>query len=222
MSTESTLPPRGDVTREALIATAMQAFARDGFDAASTRAIARDAGVNQALIGYHFGGKRGLYLACFEHIVERVRRRIAPALRRIDEQLNERPADAAGRCEAALEALFGLTDAFADVMISGESAAWAQLILREQQAPTDAFRVVLEGFMEPVLRCLTRLIAMARGEREAEAHRLRAITVVGQVLVFRTCRAGMLHHLGWDDVGASEAAIVRRHIRATVGAVALG
>lgn len=165
MSRTPTLPPRGDVTREALVTTAMQAFARDGFDAASTRAVARDAGVNQALIGYHFGGKQGLYLACFEHIVERVRTRLGPTLRRVEERLEDLPTGATARREAALEALLELTDAFAQIMVSAESAVWAQLILREQQTPTDAFRVLLEGFMDPVLRCLTRLIAAARASR---------------------------------------------------------
>ncbi|MFT7177522.1 MAG: AcrR family transcriptional regulator, partial [Halioglobus sp.] len=63
---------RGEKTREALLTAAMDAFGRAGFDAASNRAIADSAGVNQALIGYHFGGKRGLYLAMFEHISEQM------------------------------------------------------------------------------------------------------------------------------------------------------
>ena len=48
VSTISTSPSRGDQTREALVAAAMDIFGRDGFHAASTRAIARAAGANQA------------------------------------------------------------------------------------------------------------------------------------------------------------------------------
>ena len=54
---------RGDITREAFIQAAIEIFGRDGFHAASTRAIAERAGANQALIGYHFRGKLGLYKA---------------------------------------------------------------------------------------------------------------------------------------------------------------
>ena len=56
---------RGNASRDALIRAGLRVFSRIGFDAARTRDIAVEAGVNQALIAYHFGGKRGLYLAIF-------------------------------------------------------------------------------------------------------------------------------------------------------------
>jgi AcrR family transcriptional regulator len=49
-----------------LLHAAIEAFASQGFDAASTRAIADQAGVNMALISYHFGGKEGLYDAVLQ------------------------------------------------------------------------------------------------------------------------------------------------------------
>jgi TetR/AcrR family transcriptional regulator len=50
-------------TREALLAAGTVLFAEHGYDGVSVRAIARRAGVNTAMISYHFGGKRQLYLA---------------------------------------------------------------------------------------------------------------------------------------------------------------
>lgn len=41
----------------------MRLFAERGFDAVPIGAVAAEAGVNKALISYHFGGKRGLYRA---------------------------------------------------------------------------------------------------------------------------------------------------------------
>jgi AcrR family transcriptional regulator len=41
----------------------MALFARRGFTGATADRIARRAGVNKAMINYHFGGKRGLYTA---------------------------------------------------------------------------------------------------------------------------------------------------------------
>ena len=38
-------------------------FAAHGFDGATVETIAERAGVNKAMINYHFGGKRGLYQA---------------------------------------------------------------------------------------------------------------------------------------------------------------
>lgn len=50
-------------TREKIIKAASRAFARNGYDGASIRAIVGEADVNQAAINYHFGSKEGLYRA---------------------------------------------------------------------------------------------------------------------------------------------------------------
>jgi TetR/AcrR family transcriptional regulator len=50
-------------TREALLAAGSELFAERGYDGVPVAAIAHKAGVNKAMISYHFGGKRQLYLA---------------------------------------------------------------------------------------------------------------------------------------------------------------
>jgi TetR/AcrR family transcriptional regulator len=50
-------------TREALLAAAAKLFAARGFEGVPVEAIAAEAGVNKAMINYHFGGKRPLYRA---------------------------------------------------------------------------------------------------------------------------------------------------------------
>ncbi|HET8648124.1 MAG TPA: TetR family transcriptional regulator, partial [Vicinamibacteria bacterium] len=52
-----------EATRRALLSAATSLFARRGFPGATAERIARAAGVNKAMINYHFGGKRGLYAA---------------------------------------------------------------------------------------------------------------------------------------------------------------
>jgi TetR/AcrR family transcriptional regulator len=65
-------------TREALLAAGTRLFAERGYDGVPVRAIARRAGVNPAMISYHFGGKRKLYQAIvgatFAEIVAEVER----------------------------------------------------------------------------------------------------------------------------------------------------
>jgi len=50
-------------TRDALLTAARRAFLADGYDGATVRAIAAEAGVDAALIAYFFGSKRGLFSA---------------------------------------------------------------------------------------------------------------------------------------------------------------
>jgi len=49
--------------REQILAAAMRLFSRQGFDGTTTRAIARSAGVNEAIIFRHFTSKEKLYWA---------------------------------------------------------------------------------------------------------------------------------------------------------------
>ena len=63
-------------TRDALMAAGAGLFAERGYDGVPVAAIAQKAGVNKAMINYHFGGKRPLYLAIvsatFADIITRV------------------------------------------------------------------------------------------------------------------------------------------------------
>lgn len=56
--------------RQRLVDTAEALFTAQGFAATSIRAIAEQAGVNTALVSYHFGGKHALLEAVFERALE--------------------------------------------------------------------------------------------------------------------------------------------------------
>jgi len=79
-------------TREALLRAGIELFAEHGYEGVPVWAIAAKAGVNKALISYHFGGKRKLYLAIvsatFSEIVASVER-IADSSRPAPELLRE-------------------------------------------------------------------------------------------------------------------------------------
>ena len=53
-------------TRRAILDAARRAFAANGFDRATIRAIAAAAGVDPASVMHHFGNKRGLFVAAHE------------------------------------------------------------------------------------------------------------------------------------------------------------
>src|SRR5581483_8104431 len=87
-------PRRRDAaaTREALLAAGSALFAEHGYDGVPVAVIAQQAGVNKAMINYHFGGKRKLYRAIvgatFADIVTRVER-LAEAPRPAPDVLRE-------------------------------------------------------------------------------------------------------------------------------------
>lgn len=70
---------RGDRTAQALLVAAQTAFSRGGYAAASVRDIARAAGVNPALVRYHFGSKEGLYRKVIDEAMSGLRTRLLAA-----------------------------------------------------------------------------------------------------------------------------------------------
>jgi AcrR family transcriptional regulator len=55
--------------RAEILHAAIRVLARDGIARATTRKIAAEAGVNQAMLGYYFGGKDELLLAVLEEMM---------------------------------------------------------------------------------------------------------------------------------------------------------
>ncbi|WP_206239148.1 TetR/AcrR family transcriptional regulator [Novosphingobium terrae] len=55
------IQPRAEETRARILQKARDAFAEQGFDGASSRDIAREAGVTHSMITYHFGTKDALW-----------------------------------------------------------------------------------------------------------------------------------------------------------------
>jgi len=191
---------------------------RDGFRAASTRSIADTAHVNQALIGYHFGGKPALYLAVFERITRRVSVYLDPVAQSIEAHFEQQGGTAQG-----VELIHRLIDALVATFSAPESAAWARLILREQQDPSEAFDRLYGGMIGRMLTLLTRLIAQILGtDPNAIEARLISQTIIGQALVFRSARATVQRHLDWQQIGAAEIMTIQAVIRRNVTAMLLG
>ena len=116
MSTDQEkLPTAIDLgTREKVLSAALDEFAEHGFAGARVDRIAERAGVNKAMIYYHFSSKEGLHSAVLEHLVSSMA-----------EQLRK-SADSAD----SLEDMLGR---FADVHISifHHTPQMRQIILRE-------------------------------------------------------------------------------------------
>ncbi|MDG4862133.1 helix-turn-helix domain containing protein, partial [Streptomyces sp. T-3] len=57
---------RSDATRAAILAAARERFAADGYERATIRAIARDAGIDPSMVMRYYGNKEGLFSAAAE------------------------------------------------------------------------------------------------------------------------------------------------------------
>ena len=83
---------RGEATRRRIVDAARDVLLERGHAAASTRAVADEAGVRLSLVHYHFGGKQGLLLEVLERENELLLARRIPA-RRDSGRDGAQPAD---------------------------------------------------------------------------------------------------------------------------------
>jgi len=77
--------PRGEATRKKIVTAAVTVFAEKGFEAASTRAIAERAGLDQGLLTYHYPNKDALWRAAADRVFETLGDRVETAISSVGE-----------------------------------------------------------------------------------------------------------------------------------------
>lgn len=214
-------PERGDLTRQRLLTASIDVFGRLGFDGATTRALADAAGVNLQAIPYYFGGKDGLYIATAEHITSSIASQVAGVRNRVRDRLAD--AENQGGAIGAEETRHLLTEivqSMAALFVSRESEPWARFVIREQMEPTEAFDRLYRGVTKPLFDVVGKLIAILLHEDPSSEHvRLRTLTLLGGVMVFRMANAAALAQLGWKAVGDREVDAVKAHAAELVASI---
>jgi AcrR family transcriptional regulator len=138
-------------TRQALLRAGAELFAERGFDGVPIGDIAERAGVNKALISYHFRGKRGLYVAI---------------LRSTFASMAERLKAIEAKAPGAREALHAILEVFRDM--TQERHGFPTLFLRE---------VLSTGIEPALLPHLVEIIGVSRrlAERGARERLFRRV-----------------------------------------------
>lgn len=114
-----------------VLEAAVQAFARRGFDGAGMRLIAREAGVDAALIVHSFGSKARLWQACVDEVADELLRALGGA-------------EKGGGCPSLGEAVDRLLDAVCVHPVS------VQFILSEIVRQDERFDYVYARLVEPI------------------------------------------------------------------------
>lgn len=199
-------PEKQPPLKTSIIATAVRHFARNGFDGASTRDIARDCDTPMSSITYHFGGKEGLYLAVAEHIATHIHGRIA------NEIAEAKRAGTAGAGDAG-RALLALLESLAAVMLDPGTAEYAILVCREQQEPSAAFDKLYDGCIRDVAEAAVSLVSACQPDMPLNGARATAAFLLGQVIVLRTGKATLERTFGKQPLGPDEVAQLLQTLR---------
>ena len=147
-----------DRTREAILAAAEDAFARQGFEGVSLKEMGDAAGVSRATPAYFFGSKAELYEAVLARVVARAERAMLQAHKELD---------SVDSPQGAVAAYVG---AFLDFL--AEDEAYLRLIQREALGSTSP---VASLFGHPVEDTLLALAPTAEQAGTSPQHLLLTI-----------------------------------------------
>ena len=211
---------RGEETRARIIEAAVQVFGTEGYERASTRQIAAEAGVNTPALQYYFYSKEGLHRACAEYIIGRVQEALRPLFAAAAAGV------ASGDRRRAAETLCDLLDAIADTMLTTPNAAgWKRFVARGQADGTGpGIELMREEMVRPLHETCAALVGVAIGRpADDETTKLRTILVTSQLSVLHTSRTNALCMLGWSEFDPERLAKVKAAIRThTLAALACG
>ncbi len=210
--------PRGEETRARIVDAALRVFGEEGFNKASTRQIAADAGVNPPALQYYFGGKEGLHRACAQRIIDRMLTIISPALTRAGEIKRSAPR------EQAIDALCALLDAMADGLVAAGSESWSRFVTRgKADGAGPAMGMLRDNIGMPIMQTVAHLIGVVTGSDPTdEITRIKAAAIFGQVSTFHTNRESTMQAMKWADFDAHRLqlikTVIREHTRAILSA----
>jgi AcrR family transcriptional regulator len=205
--------PRGVETRGRIVTAALKVFGEEGYERASTRTIAREAGVRPPALQYYFDSKDGLHLACGQRILDDALGVLSPAI------LDAERRATRGLALDAVEALCDLLDAFVDAsLITAQSPAAGRFLARAQSDEWSPARdLVHENLTRPVHHLCARLVALGTGCAVDDDVRLRTSVILGQVSVLRE---STLKIIGWRDFAGvrldAVKTVLRAHTRASL------
>ena len=195
--------------RGRLLEAGVDVFGKHGFDAATTRMIAKKAGVNIAAIPYYFNGKECLYHTVVSHITGKLESQVESTLIEIEEWV----ADGKLNREEALVLLEKLLEKMINFMVgSPEAPGFARIVLREQLYPSSAYDIIFNRIMAPIINAVAKMVTTATGAMPSRVASLRALTLIGQVIVFRVARETTVRALGLKGYSPAETAEIRRVI----------
>ncbi len=204
----------GEASRTRLLEAAGKLFAEQGYASVSIRALAKAGKANLSAIGYHFGGKEGLYREVLHQLLADTEPILHPAIERLDAGVAAAVGDRVRLARLMTGFLHGLIGA----ILGNERMRWQmQLMLREFHQPSKFFPMLLEERIHPLHNAVARLIGAATGRApEAAETRLLTATVIGQCMVMGAARRVVCARLGWDDYTPERVAFIARTITPAV------
>ncbi|HGM9893913.1 TPA: transcriptional regulator CecR [Proteus mirabilis] len=203
---------RGELAKRQLLEAACEIFGKNGPDGATTRQIAQAAKQNIAAIAYYFGSKEGLYLAVAQYIADLIRIDFEPTVAQLDDFL-EKP-NPTEHLPLLQKLIIDSFLQYARLVLDKSNVHISRIMAREQLVPTEAYSLIHQQALSPLLTRVNRLLALYIGlDPTLPKTMLHTHAILGEVLSFRLVRETILRQTGWDRISKQEYEIISNTLK---------
>lgn len=187
-------------SKQKILNSAIKLFANKGFDAVSVREICKDAGVNLCMISYYFGGKKELYKAIIDNLIEKQTQYANTFL-----DLSIEPKTLAK--QEQIDLLLLILDKFVDFFYSKISSDLILLLLKEQQNSENNFNSPVFNYLRKVISAVFNL------EVNSKESVYQTLFIISQLNSPKIFPAFSLRLLGQDTFNQEDIKIIRNNIK---------
>jgi AcrR family transcriptional regulator len=190
-------------TRAKLLQAAVHVFSERGYEGATVRNICQRAGVNLALVNYHFGDKLELYLAVIRYAVDAEAKM---------ELLNHAVEQNADPCDALRQIIHGILERLC-ATARDRFGLLLRFMLKEMANPTPALGRLIEETIQPLYDRVRSLVgAILNLPMNHEKTRLCTHSIVGQVAHYSHVQPVMSQLWPEMKMSPEQRAMVANHI----------
>jgi AcrR family transcriptional regulator len=209
---------KGEDTARRILEAAVEVFAEEGYDGASTRSLADRAKVNLPAIQYYFGSKEGLYRAAIGEIVSLVETHLAPAAAVVVTALEGKRDP-----EKLFAALYQLLDAFTALVTSRDAtASRSRFITRAEIEGKPALDLLHESVTRLGIRPCAEVVAkLLRRDADDQEILVRTLAILGQIFVFHSkCNnKSARQDMDWDQLDEPKVRMIQSIVREQTTAI---
>ena len=183
-----------------LVEVAGELFGERGYEAVGVREICQQASANVAAVNYHFGDKRGLYVACLRHAQSC----------RVDDLVLPQSADM-----PAAEKLRHFIRGMLESKLDPTRPQWhLELMLREMGRPTDACSEIVEDYMRPMAESLAEIMqGLLPGDQWNRQTWMIGFSIIAQVLFYHVNQPVVRLLMGPDGFDTLSLDVITDHIK---------
>ncbi|KQS03596.1 hypothetical protein ASG11_04465 [Sphingomonas sp. Leaf357] len=188
--------PRGEETKQRIIATAIDIFGRQGFVGTSTRDIAAAAGVNTPAIQYYFDSKLGLYKGCMDQLSARVWQALEPAVTRCGAVVAGNPP-----LEDIITCIGDVQNSLLDTFFVGDDGNAIRRLLAWEDAENEASisdQMMRDRIAMPLIETFRIAIdRVTKGELKPVDVDMHAMALMGVSMFFHFNQSRVMDMLNW-------------------------